>query len=152
MRKCFAGFLVLLSLCGCALHAPLKPVGYEKSTSVTSSQTVNVEVTTCVPQGTGSTSIVPIGNVYVPVAEGPYTFLMFTEEDQRIFVDSLRKELVRLKLFRADSKGHNANDNIKIVFLQTFHEQFGHVYLLNVEMQLSRAGRQPLIREYRINS
>jgi hypothetical protein len=51
-------------------------------------------------RGASGTSLVPAGNILVPLSTGPNPQLQFNAGDQRAFVASFRAELQRLKLVR----------------------------------------------------
>lgn len=125
-----------LMLAGCA--APLKPVSFDEPVAVTSDLRVAVALVSGAVRGASGTSLVPAGNILVPLSTGPTPHLQFNAEDQRAFVASLRGELQRLKLVREAvdvASAGNVDFGIQLIFAQTFHNPNGHVYVLDVAME-----------------
>ncbi len=147
--------LVGVILSGCATPSvPLKPSSYEKSVSVTSNLTARVVHLSGVVGGAGDTSIVPVGNgLFMPISSGPHPHLQFNDEDQRIFLNTFRRELERLRLFKtATDDSKLATDvEIRVLFAQTFHNPNHQEYVLDVGMQISSGDRR-FVNRYRIVS
>lgn len=152
------GFLLvatsaLLTACGPVV---LQPTVYGGTTSVVSSRTTSVELISGVVTGSSSQSmiVVPSAGLYMPVASGPVPELQFNEQDQRVFVDSMRAELARLGLFagaRAAGADAAVDTQIKVLFAQTFHDPEIHAYTLDVAMQIV-GGATEFVKRYRIVS
>lgn len=127
--------LILLSLsliAGCATRVPLEPVPSLGPATVRTQSTANVVLAIGVAYGLNNT---------------PH--LHFNAEDQRIFVDSLRKDLERLGIFgnaRDASLDKPSDYGILVNFLRTFHAT-GHEYMLVVDLEL-RGGAAPLVKRY----
>jgi hypothetical protein len=145
---------IFLSLVLAACAAPLKPVSYDQPVAVTSDLSAAVALQAGVVRGSSGTGIVPAGTLFVPIATGPTPHLHFNTEDQRAFVASFRGELARLKLVREAidaSAGSNADIGIQLIFAQTFHNPNGHVYMLDVVMEII-GGKTSFLRQYKVVS
>jgi hypothetical protein len=141
-----------LMLAGCA--APLKPVSYDEPLAVTSDLRVAVALVSGAVRGASGTSLVPAGNILVPLSTGPNPQLQFNADDQRAFVASFRSELQRLKLVREAldvSSAAGADFGVQLIFAQTFHNPNGHVYMLDVVMEIV-GGSKPFMKQYRVIS
>jgi hypothetical protein len=148
-----ASFVAVALLAGCVSPIPFGTVTLPDQPTVTSHKTAKIELVTGAVAGSGSNTFVPMGTVVVPMSSGPVPSLQFQSGDQREFVDVLRSELLRLKVFRdvAASSDKAADITIRINFAHTYHQVQNHEYTLDVVMQLS-GGIEPLVRQYRVNS
>lgn len=143
-------FLFLLSAC----TAPLKPVSFNEPVAATSNLRAAVALASGPVRGSSATSLVPAGNILIPIAAGPNPKLQFNTEDQRTFVASFRSELERLKLVAqaADASTVSSADiGIQLIFAQTFHNPETQVYVLDVVMEIV-GGAKPFIKQYRVIS
>lgn len=146
MRSLIVTFL-LLTASGCATTTvPLQPVTYNQATSVRSDKTATIELQTGIVGGSSGTTIMPVGNnVFIPISSGPIPHLQFNEEDQLIFIDSLKTELNRLGILKVvDSKPASEKKpdvRILILFAQTHHSPRYQEYTLDVAMQIEGSGR-----------
>jgi hypothetical protein len=137
---------------GCTPQIVLSPVAYEGGATVTSERTARVELVSGAVRGGSGTTVVPAGTILIPIATGPYPHLQFNAEDQRIFADSFRSELQRLRIFRStvDEKP-DADYRIQLIFARTYHNPRDHEYTLDVVMEIA-GGRNPFLKQYRIVS
>ena len=87
----------------------------------------------------------------MPMALGPYPHLMFTEEDQRIFADSLRRELGRLGILRVASPSEATPLKIEVVFVHTEHKYDFNDYILDVDVLFQSDGKEEK-KSYRVVS
>jgi hypothetical protein len=141
-----------LMLAGCA--APLKPVSFNEPVAVTSDLGVAVALVSGAVRGASGTSLVPAGSILVPLSTGPNPQLQFNADDQRAFVASFRSELQRVKLVREAvdvSSATSADFGIQLIFAQTLHNPNGHLYMLDVVMEIV-GGNKPFLKQYRVVS
>ena len=146
--------MILLAGLLVACTAPLKPVTVEQPVTVTSQAKVALALQTGAVRGGTGTMIVPAGSLIIPVAVGSNPRLQFHEEDQRIFVTSLRSELVRLRVVGQAldvAEAKSADFGIQLIFAQTQHNPSGHVYVLDVVMEIV-GGEKPFLKQYRVVS
>ena len=147
-------FLVLLVSACATPHVPLAPVTFDQSASVSSDKTVKVHLVSGAVRGSAGSTLMPVGTIFVPISTGPYPHLQFNVEDQRVFVDSFRNELQRLKVFRAaleDRSVETADFAIQVIFAQTFHNPNHQEYTLDVVMEMA-GGAKPFLKQYRVVS
>jgi hypothetical protein len=148
------GLLLAASLLtACATPIPLNTVKFAGQTSVKSSKEAAVVVLTGAVRGSGTSSIIPVGGVFIPMSTGPIPELQFNAKDQQEFGESLRAELVRLGLLKsvtADDTGRK-DLRIRVMFAQTFHNPNGQVYALDVVMEIE-GGANPFLKQYRVVS
>jgi hypothetical protein len=145
---------IALALVLAACTAPLKPVSYDQPVAVTSQARVAVALQSGAVRGGTGTTLVPAGSLIIPVAVGSNPQLQFHTEDQRAFVASFRNELQRLKLVREAldvSTATSADFGIQLIFAQTMHNPNGHVYQLDVVMEIV-GGEKPFLKQYRVVS
>lgn len=147
--------LTTLVFSGCA-NPVLVKVTYDEPVTLVSDKTGSIQFSTGVVEGASGSSLMYVGpNLFVPVSTGPYPHLQFNFQDQRIFVESLKDELNRLKLLRvsqvSEQRIEGADVSIEIIFVQTTHMPYMQEYFLNVAMQL-RAGHQSSAKRYEILS
>jgi hypothetical protein len=143
-------FVLLISAC----TAPLKPVSFSEPVAVSSDLRVAVLLVSGAVRGARDTMLVPAGAILVPVATGPNPELQFNAQDQRTFVASFRSELERLKLVGTTTDatpGTRADLGIQLIFAQTLHNPNGHVYVLDVVMEIV-GGAKPFMKQYRVVS
>ena len=146
--------IALALIVGCASPIPFNTVTLPDSPTVTSQKTAKIDLVTGAVAGSGSTTFVPMGTIVVPMSSGPVPRLQFQTTDQREFVDVLKSELLRLKVFRevmSDPDKPLADVTITLTFARTYHQIQNHEYTLDVVMNIA-GGRQPLLRQYRVNS
>ena len=71
----------------------------------------------------------------MPISSGPTPALQFGVEDQQVFVESLKSELVGSGIIRNIEVEKSQDDlNIMVNFVQTMHYPNVHEYVLVVEM------------------
>jgi len=144
--------LLGLMLAGCT--APLKPVSFDQPVAATSDLAATVVLISGAVRGSSGTALVPAGTVFVPLSTGPTPQLQFNPADQRVFVESFRAELQRLKLVREAlpvSAGGSSELGIQLIFAQTFHNPDGHLYMLDVVMEIA-GGKRSFLKQYRVVS
>ena len=149
-----AAVVLAALLSGCATPLPLNNVTYEGKVSASSDKAARVVVVSGATLGSpGTTTMIPAGKIFVPVTSGPAPALQFTAEDQRAFGQSLRSELVRLKLFASavDESAPPSDISVNILFPQTYHNIHWQEYTLDVVMTVS-GGKEPFVRQYRVIS
>lgn len=137
--------LATLFLAGC-VNPVLVKVSYDQPVSRTFDKTGSIQLFTGVVEGASGSTLVYAGpGIFVPVSTGPYPDLHFNLQDQRIFVESLKDELNRLKLLRvsqvSEQRIEGADVSIELVFVQTTHNPHMQEYFLNVAMQLKSSGK-----------
>jgi len=134
---------------GCVSPIPLYNVKYTGAVTVMSSETVKVQLASIdLPRYASKEIFVPA------VTTGPDYPLQFHVRNQRAFVIALRKELVRLHIFKSavGLDSHiRTNFTITINFTQTHHNVDDQAYTLQAKMELS-GGKFPYIEEYRVIS
>ncbi len=156
MRACAIAPLALcLLLAGCSFK-PLKPVVYDKPTTVTTNKTASLERASGVIGGSGPTGMIAVeSGVYVPVETGEVAAGYFGKTDQDIFVESLSSELVRHGIFRSVITGpgdESATDvQISIVFISTYHNPDLQEYVLDVGVRMHASNAMSASR-YHIRS
>ena len=151
-RICLA--VAAVALAGCATPIPLNNVQYAGQVSASSDLSAKVNVVSGAVRGSSASTLIPIGTTFVPMSSGPVPHLQFHAEDQQAFGESLRAELVRLRLFKStvDSKGEQPVDvTINVLFAQTFHNINMQIYTLDVVMELL-SGSKPFVKQYRVIS
>jgi hypothetical protein len=92
--------------------------------------------------------------MFVPIFAGPVPELQFHPDDQRAFGESLRRELVRLKLVRSAvtaEAGISPDITVSLLFAQTVHNNMLQIYILDVVMEL-QGGPKPFLKQYRVAS
>ncbi len=139
----------IIVLSGCVSPIPLHNVQYTGAVNVTSSKTAKVQLAS----SEGRTDISE-GEINPPISTGPDPYLRFHIRNQRAFLVALRKELVRLSVFKSAVGGNSskpADITITIIFTQTHHDVDDQVYTLHVTMELS-GGTLPLREQYRVIS
>lgn len=142
MHRVFC-ILSLALLAGCTSHIPVAPVAYSGAAAAQSSKVVAVAVTTGRASGTSGTAVVPLGGgVSMPMALGPYPHLMFTEEDQGIFAESLKTELSRLGILRVAGASDTTSLKIDVVFVHTEHKYDLNDYILEVDVYFISNGKE----------
>jgi hypothetical protein len=143
---------LITMLAACA--APLKPVSFDEPVAVSSDLRVAVVLISGAVRGASGTSLVPAGNILIPLSTGPNPHLQFNTDDQRTFIASFRAELQRVKLVREAidvAPGASADLGIQLIFAQTMHDPNQHVYVLDVVMEII-GGREPFMKQYRVIS
>ena len=142
-----------LVLAGCATPIPLDNIRFTGAVATSSELAARVNVVTGAVRGSNSSTLVPIGNIFVPMSSGPVPHLQFHADDQRAFGESLRAELSRLRLFKmATTASDSPSDvTINVLFAQTFHDINMQIYTLDVAMEIL-GGAKPFLRQYRVVS
>jgi hypothetical protein len=155
MKILINAILLALLLGGCATpHIPLSRVAFDQAVSVTSEKTAKVWLVPGDVSGSGGLTLVPAGSIALPIPTGPQPHLQFNVEDQRIFVDSFKNELQRLKLFRTALDGdspESADIGIKLRFTRTYHNRGMQEYTLDVVMEIA-GGKKPFLKQYHVIS
>jgi hypothetical protein len=145
--------LVVLVSClvaSCATHVPLEPAPNAGPVAVQTQRIAHVVVAVGVADGTQAWTRGSFGMMVPTLDDQSHPHLQFNVEDQRIFVDSLRKDLERLGIFasaRNASLDEPSDYGVVINFLRTFHIASFHEYMLNVELTV-RGGPVPLVKRY----
>jgi hypothetical protein len=142
-----------LALVGCATPIPLDGIQYPGTVATSSDLAAKVNVVTGAVHGSSSSTLVPIGSIFVPISSGPVPELQFHAEDQRAFGQSLRAELSRLRLFKTATTASDspADVTINVLFAQTFHNINMQIYTLDVAMEIL-GGPKPFLKQYRVIS
>jgi len=138
-------------LSGCVTSIPLQNIQYTGIVGVTSSKTAKVQLVSDVAS---ASPVMLAGKISVPISTGPVPQLQFHTKDQRASIASLRKELVRLGMFKStvdESTSEPTDISISIIFEQTHHNVEGQEYTLDLEMQLT-GGDKPFVNQYRVIS
>lgn len=147
-------FLILFALGGCATPIPFNTVTLGGEPTVTSDKQAVLSHISGAVRGSNSSTMIPVGAIFVPISSGPVPHLQFHTGDQSEFIDVLRSELLRLKVFKTVAVGGGevpAEVKITVVFAQTFHEISIQEYTLDVAMNIE-GGKSPLLKQYRVNS
>jgi len=155
MRGCI---VVLLSLVlnGCITSVPLKPVTYDREAQVSSNKIASIELQTGIVGGSGSSTLMMVSpGVFIPISTGPIPHLQFNEQDQLVFIESLKSEINRLGILNtAKSKSSNEKEEevkILILFAQTHHNPNHQEYTLDVGLQIEGGGKS-FANKYRVIS
>ena len=131
-------------LAGC-VNPVLVKVSYENPVAHTSEKSASIQLTTGVVEGDAG--------LPVPFRSNPS--LNFNHQDQRIFVESLKDELNRLKLLRvgqvSERQVDGADVSIEVVFRRTTHFPAAQRYILDVAMRL-KSGERGFARRYLVYS
>jgi hypothetical protein len=153
MRRFLLVIGVIVSLTGCG-SAELVAVPYEGPIGRTSDKTASIELAS-VPVETTDISEFEDTNLFVPIATSGSPEIQFNIKDQRIFVESLKQELNRLKLLRvnriSEQRVEGTDISIQMRFMQTAHISRMHEYYLKVGMKL-KSGERSLVKRYEILS
>lgn len=133
-------------LAGC-VNPVLVKVSYESPVAHTSEKSASIQLTTGVVEADP-------GPAYsIPFRPNPS--LHFNHQDQRIFVESLKDELNRLKLLRvgqvSERQVDGADVSIEVVFQRTTAFPPAHRYILDVAMRL-KSGERGFARRYLVYS
>jgi hypothetical protein len=155
MNRLFVAIVAMLLVSGCATPIAFDTVSLGNEPTATSNREASIVHISGAVRGANSSSLMPLGNnVFVPISTGPVPHLQFHAEDQAEFIKVLRKELLRLKVFKAVSIGADQiPDNIKIsvIFAQTYHQIHHQEYTLDVAMSIE-GGKKAFLKQYRVNS
>jgi len=145
--------LVVSLLGGCATPIPFNTIKHNAKQSIVSNKEAALLHVSGAVRGSDSTTMIPAGNIFIPVSSGPVPELQFHKQDQADFIKVLRSELLRLKVFKAVSINKTKKTDIKItiIFAQTYHHINNQEYTLDVVMNLE-GGKNKELKEYRINS
>jgi hypothetical protein len=140
--------LLLLGLAGCVnLNRDLAPVTYEGAVGGTSERSGSLHVT----PGKAESDYAPGQIAQVPVNPK----VLFNLDDQRVFAESLKSELNRLKLLRVGEISWQtvepADVTIEIVFQRTIVFPVAVRYILDVAMRL-KSGERSFSRRYWVTS
>jgi len=152
----YLALVVLAGLTGCASPIPLNNITYDKAVTVTSTKVARVSVISGAVRGSGSSTLIPIGTTFIPIASGPNVALHFNAEDQQAFGESLRTELVRTGLLRKANVDASLTSTspdlvINVLFPQTYHLPHWQEYTLDVVMEI-QGGSIPLLKQYQVIS
>lgn len=152
----YLALAALAGLTGCASPIPLNNISYDQAVSVTSTKVAQVSIVSGAVRGSGTSTLVPVGTTFIPIASGPNPKLQFNAQDQQAFGESLRTELVRTGLLRAAKADVSAASPspdlvINILFPQTYHNPYFQEYTLDVVMEIL-GGPIPLIKQYQVIS
>lgn len=136
--------LILLSLIlttGCATPK-LVPVTYTGAVKHKSDYSANVQLNTGKVTGYSSTTMIYAGGIFVPITSGPVPALQFGEEDQKIFLESLRSELQKHGIIASLSE-QPSNEPVEILvnFVQTEHYPNFQEYRITALLQLRHRGK-----------
>lgn len=135
-------FLILaLLLGGCT--APLTKVTYESPVSVGQSFPVKVDLNSGAVTGYSTSSMIYAGGIFVPVSGGPAPQLHFGVEDQNVFIDSLKAELLRYKI--AETIIENIEDStlyLIVNFVQTEHFPNYQEYKITASLHMELGDRK----------
>ena len=153
MQKIYKSFiLTVLLLISTACATALKPVEYSgepvKSDVV---KTTSVELITGVINGEGATSVMSTGGVFVPIQSGSTPKLRFNEEDQKIFLESLKSEISKLDIAKVTNNA-KGGVSIQLIFAQTHHSRPTQRYLLDVVMLIKDGKKVKFQKKYMIDS
>lgn len=154
MKYLLSTVAVALLLSGCATPIPFNTVSLGGEPTVTSSKEASLVHIAGAVRGTSNTALMPVGNILVPISTGPVPKLQFHSADQSEFIDVLRSELLRLKVFKAVTLGPDpahGDFKISVIFAQTYHQIQNQEYTLDVAMSIE-GGKKPFLRQYRVNS
>lgn len=148
--------LCSLILSACATPVVVAPVQYGGAVSASSSMSVSIRLNAGIAHTSPTKNAAPATRgVFVPVASGPYPALRFNEHDQRLFLENLQDELVRLGMFRTVSRvpaeGRHPDVRIELLFAQTHHDARRQQYILDVIMLIGSNGNK-LAAKYRVVS
>ncbi|MEM8501404.1 MAG: hypothetical protein AAF542_25570 [Pseudomonadota bacterium] len=135
--------LSILLLLGCT--APLVPVKYSQEALITSSLPAYIEMNTGKVKGYSSSTLVYAGGVFVPVNSGPNPNLQFGHEDQSVFIESLKSELVGLDIIGSLAEDPENSLGITVNFVQTEHFPNMQEYKIIATLLLSFG---PLVQEH----
>ncbi len=113
----YLALAVLAGLTGCASPIPLNNITYDKAVTVTSTKVARVSVISGAVRGSGSSTLIPMGTTFIPIASGPNVALHFNAKDQQAFGESLRTELVRTGLLRTAYAGSGAQGTFRVGFM-----------------------------------
>lgn len=148
--------LLLVALTGCAPRGSTRPLEYTGAVSASSARTAVLRLNAGVRAGLANDRPErAVAGSFMPVAIGPDPERQFHEQDQRRFVATLQRELVRLGLFRAvyrpqEHRG-GADVVIEVLFPRTVHEPRQRRYVLHV-LLLVRSAQDKLAASYRVVS
>jgi len=135
-----------LVLTGC-VNPVLVKVGYESPVAHTSGKSASIQLTTGVVEADP-------GPAY-SIRARPNPSFHFNRQDQRIFVESLKDELNRLKLLRvgqiSERQVDGADVSIEVVFQRTTYFPVAQRYILDVAVRL-KSGERGFARRYLVYS
>ena len=140
MKK--AVFLALtLILGGCT--APLTKVTYESPVNVSQMFPVKVELNSGKVTGYSTSSMVYAGGIFVPVSGGPAPKLHFHVEDQRVFINSLKSELIRYKIAEKIVESDDESTlSLVVNFVQTEHFPYHQEYKITATLHMELGARK----------
>ncbi len=153
IRNLVTLLLVGWILSACATLAPAKPVQFQGDVSITTDKSALIRLRSgIVSAGTDAGSALIRPEVEVS-SGGAYADLRFNREDQVLFIENLKQELLRLGLFRnvVVEKGSSIRSDvlISITFLNTHYDPQSRQYVLDVVL-LARSHKQKLAAKYRV--
>jgi len=113
--------IIVITLGGCA--APrLAPIEYSDSVIHKSTLPAYVQVNTGKVTGYSTSTMIYAGGIFVPVTSGPVPELQFGDEDQKVFLESLKSQLLKHGIISA-LRESGAEDTLEVMvnFVQTEH-------------------------------
>lgn len=152
VHTCLAIFLLACTATAWARKpVPLIPPTYTGTTNVRTQLTAAVTLTPAVADARTNSVLVSSGGIFIPVSTTPKMRQRFNEEDQKIFVDALRKEIVRLGLVRGASGTGSPDLVIEIIFDKTLYINSVNRYSLDVTLRITGPAG-PLEKHYHVQS
>lgn len=154
MKYLLSTVALSLLISGCAAPIPFNTVSLGGEPTVTSSKEATLVHISGAVRGSSNSTLMPVGNIFVPISTGPIPELQFHTKDQSEFINVLRNELLRLQVFKdisLDPENLHGNFKISVIFAQTYHQIHNQEYTLDVAMSIE-GGRKPFLRQYRVNS
>lgn len=138
-------------LTGCATPIPLDNISYSGTNKASTSTEAKIRIISGAIKGDGTTTLVPVGGIFVPLSSGPNPELQFNEKDQQQFGQSLEKELAKRGILKRTEAGNEKTPQVNILFAQTRHMPSFQEYVLDVVMEM-KGGKEPFLKQYRILS
>jgi len=134
-------FLVIAFVLG-GCTAPLTKITYESPVNVSHSYPVNVGLNTGKVTGYSRSSMVYAGGIFVPVSSGPAPRLQFGVEDQKVFIESLKSELIRYNVAKKIVENQDLSTfNVTVNFVQTEHFPYFQEYKITVSLAMRLGDR-----------
>jgi hypothetical protein len=148
MRRAIHGVLILMAGALGACSASLPKVAYDAPAAVTSERTATIATRIGTVQGLTASTTVPAGGIFVTIPGGRAPdWVNFNDKDAALFASSLRDELNRLGIVKAQGAvpGMTADIALNINFDRTI-KGHNNDYQLEVHLQIEAAGKQTLKR------
>jgi hypothetical protein len=153
--KSLVGAALLVLLVGCASPIPFNTISIGGVPTVTTTKVAELRLRTGSVKAASGSMLLPAGGAFVSVPTGPLVALAFGEKDQQEFVEQLRVELLRLRVFRAVERSASpaaADLKIEVHFLETAHRELNQEYSIDATLRMSSASAAPVERVFRVNS